>query len=190
MDGTGKLELTGSIGDVMKESAKAACSYIRANAALWNVETDFYKTKDIHIHFPEGAVPKDGPSAGVTVTTARVSALSGCPVRADIAMTGEVSLLGHVLPIGGLREKSMAAYKAGIRKIFIPEDNVSDLAEVDAVVADAVEFVPVSEVSQIIAAAVLLTKNAEKAGKAKSVKNIPVVQNQPSLHNTEVCRRN
>lgn len=190
MDGTGKLELTGSLGDVMKESAKAACSYIRANAALWNVETDFYKTKDIHIHFPEGAVPKDGPSAGVTVTTALVSALSGCPARADVAMTGEVSLLGHVLPIGGLREKSMAAYKAGIRKIFIPEDNVSDLAEIDAVVADAVEFVPVSEVSQIIAEAVLLTKNAEKAGKAKTVKNIPVVQNQPSLHNTEVCRRN
>ena len=190
MDGTGKLELTGSLGDVMKESAKAACSYIRANAALWNVDTDFYKTKDIHIHFPEGAVPKDGPSAGVTVTTALVSALSGCPVRADVAMTGEVSLLGHVLPIGGLREKSMAAYKAGIRKIFIPEDNVSDLADIDAVVADAVEFVPVSEVSQIIAEAVLLTKNAEKAGKAKTVKNIPVVQNQPSLHNTEVCRRN
>lgn len=190
MDGTGKLELTGSLGDVMKESAKAACSYIRANAALWNVDTDFYKTKDIHIHFPEGAVPKDGPSAGVTVTTALVSALSGCPVRADVAMTGEISLLGHVLPIGGLREKSMAAYKAGIRKIFIPEDNVSDLAEIDAVVADAVEFVPVSEVSQIIAEAVLLTKNAEKAGKAKTVKNIPVVQNQPSLHNTEVCRRN
>lgn len=187
MEGTGKLELTGSLGDVMKESAKAACSYIRANAAFWNIDSDFYKTKDIHIHFPEGAVPKDGPSAGVTVTTALVSALSACPARADVAMTGEISLLGHVLPIGGLREKTMAAYKAGIRKIFIPEGNTPDLADVDPVVAAAVEFVPVTEVSQIISEAILQLEDVKKAVPAKSVKGMPIVQKQPSLHNTEVC---
>lgn len=190
MDGTGKLELTGSLGDVMKESAKAACSYIRANAALWNIDADFYKTKDIHIHFPEGAVPKDGPSAGVTVTTALVSALSGAPARADVAMTGEISLLGHVLPIGGLREKSMAAYKAGIRKVFIPEDNFSDLAEIDSAVSKAVEFIPVTEVAQIISEVILQPKTIRKTETAKSVKKLPVGQKQPSLHNTEVCRRN
>lgn len=190
MDGTGKLELTGSLGDVMKESAKAACSYIRTNAALWNIDADFYKTKDIHIHFPEGAVPKDGPSAGVTVTTALVSALSGAPARADVAMTGEISLLGHVLPIGGLREKSMAAYKAGICKVFIPEDNVPDLAEIDSAVSKAVEFVPVTEVAQIISEVVLQPKTIRKTETAKSVKKLPVGQKQPSLHNTEVCRRN
>lgn len=190
MDGTGKLELTGSLGDVMKESAKAACSYIRTNAALWNIDADFYKTKDIHIHFPEGAVPKDGPSAGVTVTTALVSALSGAPARADVAMTGEISLLGHVLPIGGLREKSMAAYKAGIRKVFIPEDNFSDLAEIDSAVSKAVEFIPVTEVAQIISEVILQPKTIRKTETAKSVKKLPVGQKQPSLHNTEVCRRN
>lgn len=190
MDGTGKLELTGSLGDVMKESAKAACSYIRTNAALWNIDADFYKTKDIHIHFPEGAVPKDGPSAGVTVTTALVSALSGAPARADVAMTGEISLLGHVLPIGGLREKSMAAYKAGIRKVFIPEDNFSDLAEIDSAVSKVVEFIPVTEVAQIISEVVLQPKTIRKTETAKSVKKLPVGQKQPSLHNTEVCRRN
>lgn len=190
MDGTGKLELTGSLGDVMKESAKAACSYLRTNAALWNIDADFYKTKDIHIHFPEGAVPKDGPSAGVTVTTALVSALSGAPARADVAMTGEISLLGHVLPIGGLREKSMAAYKAGIRKVFIPEDNFSDLAEIDSAVSKAVEFIPVTEVAQIISEVILQPKTIRKTETAKSVKKLPVGQKQPSLHNTEVCRRN
>lgn len=190
MDGTGKLELTGSLGDVMKESAKAACSYIRTNAALWNIDADFYKTKDIHIHFPEGAVPKDGPSAGVTVTTALVSALSDAPARADVAMTGEISLLGHVLPIGGLREKSMAAYKAGIRKVFIPEDNFSDLAEIDSAVSKAVEFIPVTEVAQIISEVILQPKTIRKTETAKSVKKLPVGQKQPSLHNTEVCRRN
>ncbi len=191
MEGTGKLELTGSLGDVMKESAKTACSYIRVNAALLGIDAEFYKTKDIHIHFPEGAVPKDGPSAGVTVTTALVSALSGCPVRTDIAMTGEVTLLGHVLPIGGLREKSMAAYKAGIRKILIPEGNIADLAEIDATVAENVEFVPVNEVSQVISEAVIQSSGitANNPSAVKTVKGLPVVQNQTSLHN-EVCRRN
>ena len=124
MEGAGKLELTGSLGDVMKESAKAACSYIRCHAHEWNIDDQFYKNKDIHIHFPEGAVPKDGPSAGIAVTTALASALSGCPVRADIAMTGEVTLTGRVLPIGGLREKTMAAYKSGLRSVLIPHENL------------------------------------------------------------------
>lgn len=190
MEGTGKLELTGSLGDVMKESAKAACSYIRANAALLGIDADFYKTKDIHIHFPEGAVPKDGPSAGVTVTTALVSALSGCPVRAEIAMTGEVTLLGHVLPIGGLREKSMAAYKAGIRTVLIPEENVSDLAEIDPIVAEAVEFLPVTEVSQVLAEAITHPHSSSETSTAKKSNSIPRLPKQPSLHNTEVCRGN
>ncbi len=189
MEGTGKLELTGSLGDVMKESAKAACSYIRANASLWNINPDFYKTKDIHIHFPEGAVPKDGPSAGVTVTTALVSALSGCPVRADVAMTGEVTLLGHVLPIGGLREKTMAAYKSGIRTVLIPEENTPDLAEIDTTVAAELEFIAVSEVSQVLGAALDCREDAVPLESAKPVKGMPLVK-KPSLHNTEVCRQN
>ena len=127
MDGSGKLELTGNLGDVMKESAHAALSYIRANAAKLGVAPDFYKTKDIHVHFPEGAVPKDGPSAGVTVCTAMVSALTGVSVRSDVAMTGEISLRGRVLRIGGLREKTMAALRHGIRTVIIPADNERDL---------------------------------------------------------------
>ena len=162
MEGSGKIELTGSLGDVMKESASAAISYIRANADKFGIETDFYKTKDIHIHAPEGAVPKDGPSAGVTMVTALVSALSQRAVRADIAMTGEVTLRGRVLPIGGLREKSMAAFKAGVKTVFIPERNKSDLAEVDKVVLDAVTFVPVKYVSEILSTA-LLPKYEESA---------------------------
>ena len=126
MDGTGKLELTGNLGDVMKESAHAALSYIRANALKLGVPADFYKTKDIHVHFPEGAVPKDGPSAGVTVCTAMVSALTGLTVRRDVAMTGEISLRGRVMAIGGLKEKTMAALRHGISTVIIPKDNERD----------------------------------------------------------------
>ena len=150
MDGTGKLELTGNLGDVMKESAHAALSYIRANAAKLGIEADFYKTKDIHVHFPEGAVPKDGPSAGVTVCTAIVSALTGKTVRCDVAMTGEISLRGRVLPIGGLKEKTMAALRHGIRTVIIPKDNEKDLEEIDQTVRNALNFVTAQTIETVL----------------------------------------
>ena len=150
MEGSGKLELTGNLGEVMKESAHAALSYIRANATVLGVAADFYKTKDIHVHFPEGAVPKDGPSAGVTVCTAIVSALTGITVRRDVAMTGEISLRGRVLPIGGLKEKTMAALRHGIRTVIIPKDNARDLAEIDQTVRNALNFVTAETVDTVL----------------------------------------
>lgn len=153
LEGTGKIEITGNLGKVMQESAKAAFSYIRSRAVQLGVETDFYKEKDIHVHFPEGAVPKDGPSAGITMCTAMVSALTGIPVRADVAMTGEITLRGRVLPIGGLREKSMAALRNGIHTVIIPKDNESDLEKIDQTVRNALKFVPVSHVDQVLAEA-------------------------------------
>ena len=141
MDGKGNLELTGSLGDVIKESAKAAVSYIRINAEKYRIDKDFYQNKDIHIHFPEGAVPKDGPSAGVTIFTALVSALSGCKVKSDVAMTGEITVTGRVLPIGGLREKTMAAYIEGIKTVVVPEANRSNLQEIDEKVKEKINFV-------------------------------------------------
>lgn len=148
--GSGKVELTGNLGDVMKESARAALSYIRSRTQRLGIEEDFYKTKDIHVHFPEGAVPKDGPSAGITITTAMVSALTGAPVRQDIAMTGEVTLRGRVLAIGGLREKTMAALRNGMKTVLIPADNVGDLEEIDQTVRAALHFVPVEHVDQVL----------------------------------------
>lgn len=150
MDGSGKLELTGNLGDVMKESAHAALSYIRANAEKLHVPTDFYKTKDIHVHFPEGAVPKDGPSAGVTVCTAIVSALTGTPVRRDVAMTGEISLRGRVMRIGGLKEKTMAALRHGIHTVIIPKDNERDLEEIDQTVRRQLNFVTASTAETVL----------------------------------------
>lgn len=150
MDGTGKLELTGSLGDVMKESAHAAITYARQIAEKYGIATDFYAKKDIHIHFPEGAVPKDGPSAGVTTLTALISALSNIPVRRDIAMTGEITIRGQVLAIGGLREKTMAAYSAGVRTILIPADNMKDLVDVDPVVRENVTFIPCRKASEVL----------------------------------------
>jgi len=161
MDGTGKLELTGNLGEVMKESAHAALSYIRANADTLGIEKDFYKTKDIHVHFPEGAVPKDGPSAGVTVCTAMVSALTGTTVRRDVAMTGEISLRGRVLAIGGLKEKTMAALRHGIRTVIIPEDNRRDLEEIDPVVRKSLNFIAAKTVDTVLDAA--LNRSAEAA---------------------------
>lgn len=153
LDGTGKMELTGSLGDVMKESAHIALSLVRRLADQYLIPKDFYKTKDIHIHFPEGATPKDGPSAGVTIVTALVSALTGIPVRREVAMTGEISLRGKVMPIGGLKEKSMAAYRAGVKTVIIPKENQPDLAEFDRVVTDAISFVPVTKIEEVLKAA-------------------------------------
>ena len=153
MDGSGKLELTGNLGDVMKESAHAAMSYIRANAVKLGIAPDFYKTKDIHVHFPEGAVPKDGPSAGITVCTAIVSALTGRTVRRDVAMTGEISLRGRVMAIGGLKEKTMAALRYGIRTVIIPKDNERDLAEIDQTVRKSLNFIAAQTVDTVLDAA-------------------------------------
>ena len=153
MEGTGKLELTGNLGDVMKESAHAAMSYIRANASKLGIAPDFYKTKDIHVHFPEGAVPKDGPSAGVTVCTAIVSALTCVSVRRDVAMTGEISLRGRVMRIGGLREKTMAALRHGIRTVIIPKDNEGDLDEIDQTVRRQLTFISAQTVDTVLDAA-------------------------------------
>ncbi len=155
MDGSGKLELTGNLGDVMKESAHAALSYIRANAQKLGIAGDFYKTKDIHVHFPEGAVPKDGPSAGVTVCTAMVSALTGAKVRADVAMTGEISIRGRVLPIGGLKEKTMAALRHGISTVIIPRENEKDLEEIDQTVRKALNFVTAQSVDTVLETALI-----------------------------------
>lgn len=155
MDGTGKIELTGSLGDVMKESAQLAVSYVRTIASDFDIEPNFYKTKDIHIHFPEGAVPKDGPSAGVTIVCALVSALSGMPVRRDVAMTGELSLRGRTIAIGGLKEKTMAAYTCGIRTVLIPADNVKDLDKIDAEAHAHLRFVPCKNVREVIAHALI-----------------------------------
>ncbi len=163
MEGTGKIELTGSLGDVMKESAKAAVSYVRANAEKYLINPDFYKTKDIHIHATENAVPKDGPSAGVTMTTALVSALTGVPVKRDVAMTGEVTIRGRVLAIGGLKEKTMAAYRAGVKTVFIPKANERDLAELDKTVLSNIKFVTAENVETVINGALAFPKSEEEA---------------------------
>lgn len=162
-DGTGKVELTGSLGDVMKESAMAAVSFIRSKADKYGVGHKFYKEKDIHIHVPEGAVPKDGPSAGVTMATALLSALTDTPVNQYVAMTGEISLRGRVLPIGGLREKTMAAYRMGIKTVIIPQKNVPDLAEIDEKVRTALNFVPVTELDEVFEIALIKKENERKS---------------------------
>ena len=152
--GSGKVELTGNLGDVMKESAHAALSFIRSQADRLGIPADFYKEKDIHVHFPEGAVPKDGPSAGIAITTAMVSALTGAPVKRGVAMTGEVTLRGRVLPIGGLREKTMAALRNGIQTVIIPADNAKDLDEIDQTVRNALHFVLVDQADQVLSEAI------------------------------------
>ena len=165
MDGKGTVEATGSLGDVMKESSKLAVSYVRSIADDYGINRNFYKEKDIHIHAPEGATPKDGPSAGVTMTTALVSALSGIPVRCDVAMTGEITLHGKVLPIGGLREKAMAAYKEGLKTVIIPAGNKGDLDDVDDVVKSGISFVFAEKITDVLDAA--LTEKPEKAEKSE-----------------------
>ena len=150
LDGSGKIELTGNLGDVMKESAKTAVSYVRSKTDQYGIKSDFYKTKDIHIHAPEAAIPKDGPSAGLAITTALVSELTGIPIKKNVAMTGEISLKGKALPIGGLKEKSMAAYKAGCDTVIIPKDNFKDLAEIGTEVKTAVRFIPVTSFDEVM----------------------------------------
>ena len=148
--GSGKLGLTGQLGDVMQESAKAGISYIRSVADKLGIEADFYKKYDLHVHIPEGAVPKDGPSAGVTMCTAVISTLTNTPVRRDVAMTGEITLRGKVLPVGGIREKVLAAHRAGIKKVLLPKENEPDIAEIPAAVRKQMEFVLISDVSQAL----------------------------------------
>jgi len=162
MPGKGKVELTGSLGEVMQESAKAAISYIRTKTALYNIDSEFYKNKDIHIHFPEGAIPKDGPSAGVALCCALCSELGGYPARRDVAMTGEITLHGKVLPIGGLKEKTMAAYRAGIKTVLLPEDNRKDMDEIDSVVKENLNFVFCRTVEEAIEKALILNDGEGK----------------------------
>ena len=159
--GTGKLELTGNLGNVMKESVQAAMSYIRSRTAMLRIPEDFYQTKDIHVHFPEGAIPKDGPSAGITICTAMVSALTGAAVRRDIAMTGEISIRGRVLAIGGLKEKTMAALRHGIKTVIIPQANAKDLEEIDQTVRSSLNFITVSHVDDVLKAALSLPEQEQ-----------------------------
>lgn len=163
--GTGKIEVTGNLGTVMQESAKAAVTFVRSRAKELSIDPMFYKENDLHIHFPEAAVPKDGPSAGVTITTALISALTEAPVRHDVAMTGEVTLRGRVLRIGGLREKTMAAYRAGIKTVVIPQDNASDLQEIEPVVRESLRFVPVVHMDTVMETAIDFARRPEKRGK-------------------------
>ena len=168
MDGDGKIELTGSLGDVMKESAIAAYSYIKSNAVAFSIDTDVFTKKNIHIHVPQGAVPKDGPSAGVTIATAILSCLTDQKVERTVAMTGEITLTGRVLAIGGLKEKSMAAYKAGVKRVIIPSENLSDLWEIDSVVKNNIEFVPADNLKEVFDVAI-----RKNTGEQSSIKISP-----------------
>lgn len=181
MPGDGKIILTGSLGEVMQESAKTAITCIRSHSSFLGINSNFYKTKDIHIHAPEGAVPKDGPSAGITMTTAIYSALSMRAVKRDTAMTGEITLRGKILAIGGLKEKAMAAYKAGIKKVYIPKDNIPDLQEIDSIVKDAVEFVPCEYFTEVISDATI------EPVVVKDSENVKLSDNKP--HNSTVVRQ-
>ena len=188
-EGSGRLELTGNLGDVMKESARAAVSFIRSRAAKLGIDPEFYKNRDIHIHYPEGAIPKDGPSAGITTCVALVSALTGRPVRHDVAMTGEITLRGRVLAIGGLREKTMGALRAGIKTVIIPAENVADLDEIDQTVRKALNFIPVSYADEALDAALAKPvtdaqdagSRVEKAEKPAHSNIIPKGSEQPAV---------
>ena len=179
-EGSGKLEITGNLGTVMNESAKAALTYVRSRVKEYNITPDFHKTRDIHIHFPEGAIPKDGPSAGITIATALVSALTGVPAANDIAMTGEISIRGRVLPIGGLKEKTMAAYRHGIKTVIIPEDNVRDLEEIDKVVRDSLSFCPVTHADQVIKCAIDLSSQKTPETETKNDTFAPILDETAS----------
>ena len=169
LDGSGKIELTGNLGDVMKESAKTAVSFIRSKCNEYGIDSDFYKTKDIHIHAPEAAIPKDGPSAGLAITTAIVSELTGIAIKSNVAMTGEISLKGKALPIGGLKEKSMAAFKAGCDTVIIPKDNVKDLAEINDEVKSAINFISVSSFDEVLPNALVAMPQKKKEIKDNNI---------------------
>lgn len=178
LDGTGKIELTGNLGDVMKESAKTAVSYIRSKASEYGIDEDFYKNKDIHIHAPEAAIPKDGPSAGLAITTAIVSELTGIAIKSNVAMTGEISLKGKALAIGGLKEKSMAAYKAGCDTVIIPQDNKKDLDEISDEVKQAIDFISVKKFDEVLPIALV-----SRPIKKKEVKENIIVTDKTSKTN-------
>ena len=181
MEGSGKIELTGNLGTVMKESAAAAFSYIRSCAVRLGIDPCFYKSKDVHVHFPEGAVPKDGPSAGIAITAAMVSALTNIPVRQDVAMTGEVTLRGRVLPIGGLREKTMAAMRNGIKTVLIPFENEKDLEEIDQTVRAALNFIFVRRVDEVLAHALVSKVNVEPVQSVLTASEVKPVSNGVAL---------
>jgi len=176
--GTGKLELTGNLGEVMKESAHAAVSYIRSRAERLKIPSDFYTTHDIHIHFPEGAIPKDGPSAGITMCIAAISALSGAPSRRDIAMTGEITLRGRILRIGGLKEKTMAALRAGVKTVIIPAENEPDLDDIDQTVRSQLEFITADNIDDILDVALDFSKAKERI----TIKEAPAPTDTENQH--------
>jgi ATP-dependent Lon protease len=181
MPGKGKLELTGNLGDVMKESAQAAVSFIRSRADKLDISPEFYKTHDLHIHFPEGAIPKDGPSAGITMCIATISALSGAPVRRDVAMTGEITLRGRILRIGGLKEKTMAALRVGIKTVIIPAENEPDLDEIDQTVRKDLNFICADSIDDILD--IVIDFSAVK--KSKEIKALtPVLDKKQVTPNT------
>ncbi len=171
LEGTGKIEITGNLGDVMKESAKTAVSYVRSRSSELGIESDFYKTKDIHIHTPEAAIPKDGPSAGLAITTALVSELTGIPIKCNVAMTGEISLKGKALAIGGLKEKSMAAYKAGCDTVIIPKDNKKDLADISEEVKAGIKFVTATTFDDVLPVALEYMPSENKTAYSTAVSN-------------------
>ncbi len=188
MPGSGKIELTGTLGDVMKESARIAVSYIRAHSETFGIPEDFYKTKDLHIHVPDGATPKDGPSAGVTMLTSLISTLTGTPVRCDTAMTGELTLTGRVLPIGGLREKSTAAWNAGIKRVLIPADNLSDLEELDPAVRAALLFIPVRKATEVLRE-VLVQEVSSAPNTARPTSSKQSIPLQDNIHTPITARQ-
>ncbi|MBR6650224.1 MAG: endopeptidase La, partial [Clostridia bacterium] len=184
MDGNGKIELTGTLGDVMKESAHIAVSYIRSNSNKFGISADFMKNHDLHIHVPEGATPKDGPSAGVTMVSALVSLLTNTPARSDAAMTGEVTLTGRVLPIGGLKEKATAAWNMGIKRVIIPEKNMVDIEELDAEVKSSLTFIPCKTVDQVIKEILVSPKKVKQDTNNSDRSQIVHIQNNRNTHNS------
>jgi len=190
MDGSGKLELTGTLGDVMKESAHIAVSYIRAHADELGISSDFYKTKDIHIHVPEGATPKDGPSAGVTILSSLVSTLTGIPTRADTAMTGELTLTGRVLPIGGLKEKTTAAWNAGIKRVIIPYANIPDLDEIDPIVRQSLLFIPCKRSDEVLSEILVKEKKDSCKESSKAEENSASVIPPEAVHHSAIATVN